>query len=235
LSHRPEFLAIEKKREAPDVRSAGAGTATGSDTPPEKSEMTSPSAKRAVNNTDGPMLVIGPESRQWRRKLGALAWAALEHLALSARQDEQGWAAPVGVRDVATAIGVTKDTAARAVAALATAGLVTRSRVETHERRRRPGYRLHLPAGIEARPRPGNADTQLQRVDPDRRPSNQDKGMCPADLDSAPDVVVARPGRTRDGADQVSSKGERHSGGATTVAQPALFDPGVIACVEGAP
>jgi hypothetical protein len=235
LSHRPEFLTIEKKREAPDVRSAVAGTATGNDTPSENSEMTPPSAKPAVNNTDGPMLVIGPESRQWRRKLGALAWAALEHLALSARQDEQGWAAPVGVRDIATATGVTKDTAARAVAALATAGLVTRSLVETHDRRRRPGYRLHLPAGIEARPRPGNEDTPLQRGEPDGCPSNQDKRTCPADRDGAQAVVVARPGRTRDGAKQVSSEAERHPGAATTVAQPALFDPGVIEVVEGAP
>jgi hypothetical protein len=189
---------------------------------------------RVVSNTDGPMLVIGPESRQWRRKLGALAWAALEHLALSARQDEQGWAAPVGVRDVATGIGVTKDTASRAVAALATAGLVTRSRVETHDRGRRPGYRLHLPAGIEARPCPGNADTQLQRGDPDRCPSHQDKGMCPADLANAPDVVVALPGHKRDPAQQGRSQTELHPGAATTVAQPALFDPGVIAFVEGA-
>jgi hypothetical protein len=89
------------------------------------------------------MLVIGPESQQSRRKLGALAWAALEHLALSARQDEHGWAAPVGVRDVATAIGVTKDTAARAVATLATAGLVTRSLVETHDQ---------TPSGLPAPP-----------------------------------------------------------------------------------
>jgi hypothetical protein len=181
------------------------------------------------------MLVIGPESQQSRRKLGALAWAALEHLALSARQDEHGWAAPVGVRDVATAIGVTKDTAARAVATLATAGLVTRSLVETHDSRRRPGYRLHLPDGIEPRPRPGNADAPLQRGDPDRCPSNQDKGECPADLDSAPDAVVALPGRKRDGAKQVRSEADRHAGAAATVAQPALFDPGVIALVEGAP
>ena len=63
-------------------------------------------------------LVLGTDSRHWRR-VGPLAWAALEHLALAARPDHQGWAAPLGVRDIATGIGVTKDTAARAVTASA--------------------------------------------------------------------------------------------------------------------
>ncbi|MDA8045750.1 MAG: hypothetical protein M0Z30_11025 [Actinomycetota bacterium] len=56
---------------------------------------------------------------------GPLAWAPLEHLALAAHPDRQGWAAPLGVREIATGIGVTKDTAARAVTALSAAGLVT--------------------------------------------------------------------------------------------------------------
>ena len=63
-------------------------------------------------------LVIGTDSRHWRRRLGPLAWAALEPLALAAHPDHHGWAAPLGVRDIAAGIGVTKDTAARAVTAL---------------------------------------------------------------------------------------------------------------------
>ncbi len=93
-----------------------------------------------------PALVITADSLPWRRRLGSLAWTALQQLALSSHHTEQGWAAPVGVRDVAQGLRVTKDTAARAVSTLVTAGLVTRNRVEMPGRRRRPGYILHLPA-----------------------------------------------------------------------------------------
>jgi hypothetical protein len=51
----------------------------------------------------------------------------------------------VGVRDVAGGIGVTKDTAARAISVLVTAGLVTRQPVEKTGGSRRSGYLLHLP------------------------------------------------------------------------------------------
>jgi hypothetical protein len=40
-------------------------------------------------------LLLGPESRRWRRQLGALAWVALEELALASHRDHQGWAAPL--------------------------------------------------------------------------------------------------------------------------------------------
>jgi DNA-binding MarR family transcriptional regulator len=90
-------------------------------------------------------LITYPPATLWRRRLGPLAWVALEHLALSSQRTDQGWIAPVGVRDVAEGLGVTKDTAARAVAALGAAGLVILSRVETAEGRRRSGYLLHLP------------------------------------------------------------------------------------------
>jgi hypothetical protein len=165
-----------------------------------------------------------------------MAWAALEHLALAAQPDELGWAAPVGVRDVAAGLGVTKDTAARAVAALTTAGLVTRTPVETDTGRRRSGYRLRLPAGIEPRPCPGEADTATQQENPDRCPNNQDNRRCPTDQDSTPDATVAIGGRERDGARQVRSQAKRHRPPADTpLSQPALSDPADIAFVEGAP
>ena len=65
-----------------------------------------------MTELDETALVIKADSRLWRRRLGPLAWAALEHLALAAHPDHHGWAAPLGVRDVAGGIGVTKDTAA---------------------------------------------------------------------------------------------------------------------------
>jgi hypothetical protein len=55
-------------------------------------------------------VVCSQASRAWRRHLGALAWSALEELALTARRDEHGWASPFGVRAVAVSIGTT-DTA----------------------------------------------------------------------------------------------------------------------------
>jgi hypothetical protein len=43
-----------------------------------------------------PVLVAYPDSGPLRRRLGPLAWVALEHLALSSHRTDQGWAAPVG-------------------------------------------------------------------------------------------------------------------------------------------
>ena len=183
-----------------------------------------------------PALLIAAESRAWRRQLGPMAWAALEHLALAAHPDELGWAAPVGVRDVAAGLGVTKDTAARAVAALTTAGLVKRTRVETNTGRRRSGYLLQLPAGIEPRPCPDLADTPSQRGDLDHCPNNHDSRRRPNDPDRAPDAIVALPGCERDGGGQVRTQPKRHRPPAVTpLSQPALFDPAEIAFVEGAP
>lgn len=86
----------------------------------------------------GGALTITAGSGTWRRRLGALAWNALEELALAAHHDGQGWAAPIGVRRVAVQLGVTKDTAARALNVLVHAELVTRTRT------RRPGRQAPL-------------------------------------------------------------------------------------------
>lgn len=181
-----ELRTPVEKPEAPDVRSAGASGCAG--TPSGELEMTVANrALDAVSDPGPPTLVVGLESRQWRRMLGPLAWAALEDLALVARQYEQGWAAPVGVRDLAAAMGVTKDTAARAISALASAGLVTRTRVETDNKRRRSGYRLRLPDGIERRTCPPAQDSHSSELDccPDgqdnRSPDPPDTARCPAD------------------------------------------------------
>jgi hypothetical protein len=96
----------------------------------------------------GPVLVIAGESLPWRRRVGPLAWTALQHLALSSHHTDQGWAVAAGVRDIAVGLGVTKDTAARAVSTLVDTGLVSRARVQTLEGRQRSGYLLHLPRPI---------------------------------------------------------------------------------------
>ncbi len=106
-----------------------------------------PSATPAAGAPAGD-LIVNAQSGVWRRRLGPLAWAALEDLALASHYTEQGWVAPVGVRDVASRVGVTKDTAARAVALLGAAGLVVLQRVPARDGQRRSGYRLQLPDGV---------------------------------------------------------------------------------------
>src|SRR6516164_5019730 len=103
-------------------------------------------------------LIVGDASRRWRRQLGALAWAALEELALGAHRDDRGWAAPVGVRDIAAGVGTTRESAARAVAALGAAGLVALEQVSDGNGWCRSGYRLWLPEGIERNDRPSDHD-----------------------------------------------------------------------------
>jgi hypothetical protein len=103
---------------------------------------------RRKGTAPGPALVIARDSLPWRRRLGPLAWTTLQHLALSSYRTDQGWAVAVGVREIAAGVGVTKDTAARAVSVLVETGLVSRSRVRTPGGRRRSGYLLHLPSPI---------------------------------------------------------------------------------------
>jgi MarR family len=90
-------------------------------------------------------LVITAAHPPWYQRLGPLAWTALQHLALNSHRTDQGRSAAVGVRDVAAGLGVTKDTAARAISQLVSTGLVTRERVEVPGGHQRSGYLLHLP------------------------------------------------------------------------------------------
>jgi hypothetical protein len=93
-------------------------------------------------------LELDAGSRLWRRRLGWLQWAVLEDVALSACPDSDRWTAPVGVRAVAQNLGMTKDTAARALSALQAAGLMTRVNVRLPDGKTRSGYQLSLPDGV---------------------------------------------------------------------------------------
>jgi hypothetical protein len=118
-------------------------------------------------------LLIEPESREIRRAVGALAWCCLEELSLAARRTAEGWVAPVGVRAIGASLGVTKDTAARAVQVLVAAGLVTRRGSASCAQ-----YALSLPTGV---------DIRLDNEDAGSRPANPDAipgGRCPV-LDDA--------------------------------------------------
>ena len=90
----------------------------------------------------------------------------LEDLALGAHYDTTGWIAPVGVRHVAATIGVNKDTAARAMAVLGAAGLVTLTPVQGPNGRRRSGYRLNLPEGITLQGCPTILDSRNKELSP---------------------------------------------------------------------
>jgi len=148
------------------------------------------------------VVVVSGASRAWRRRLGAVAWAALEDLALAARRDHAGWVAPVGVRDVAAGIGINKDTAARAVAALGAAGLVTLTRVAGRDGVLRSGYRLHLPDGIELQLGPKNVDSRHEEYK-----STYVWCHCPNNADKAPPSISGSGPVERGGRAQVGHPG----------------------------
>ena len=64
--------------------------------------------------TDG-VVSVGPDAGPIRRDLGPLAWIVLEELVLRADEGEDGeLRSALGVRELARALGISKDTAARA-------------------------------------------------------------------------------------------------------------------------
>jgi DNA-binding MarR family transcriptional regulator len=134
-----------------------------------------------------PALVIGNDSLLWQRRLTPRAWTALQHLALRSRRTQHGWAAAVGVRDVAAGIGVTKDTAARAISALVTAGLVTRQPVEKTGGSRRSGYLLHLPRTMRLIDDPNQS-----------RRAHHGEEDPPGAPDAAREIACGRPGELTD-------------------------------------
>ena len=172
-----------------------------------------------------PALAIGTDSEHWRRRLRPVAWAALEHLALAAYPDRHGWAALLGVRDVAKGIGVTKDTAARAVTKLRAAGLVTLEQLDGIDGHRRSGYRLHLPEGIQLRTCPTDQDSPPPPALTERCPTDAATDTCPGNQDSARAAESgARTPRPR-------QPGRRRLA-TTLAAQSTLFDPVTTAPAE---
>lgn len=116
-------------------------------------------------------LTLDAEVAATRRELGPLAWFVLEELALRASPEGEAGvlSAPAGVRDLAAALGISKDTAARGVARLIEKRVVRRE-VE-RDRAGRFGssrYVLALPTGLRCEKR-GPADESPSR--PRSRPS----------------------------------------------------------------
>jgi hypothetical protein len=159
-------------------------------------------------------------STTWRRQLGPLPWAVLEELALNAQPDQHGWIAPLGVRTIALAVGVTKDTAARAVTALRSAGLAMPDRHKTPDGRSLPGYRLNLPEGI----RIGRRDNA---VCPDREQSRcPGQGYSEQKPDTERNHIASGNGPPQVEPSVVRSMGRTRS---ETLIQTALFDTSIPA------
>ena len=178
-----------------------------------------------MTERDETAVLVYANSGIWRRRLRPLAWAALEHLALAARPDQHGWVAHLGVRDIAAGIGVTKDTAARAVTALRAAGLVSLERLERIDGRRRTGYRLHLPEGIQLQARPQDQHSPSQRKRFDHCPDTADKKGCPNCPDSG---LAAGPALVQSavlGPRENQPRRRRRTTASVETVQPSLFDP----------
>ena len=170
--------------------------------------MTGPSVNR---------ILLTQTSSTWRRRLGPMAWAVLEELALAARPTEQGWTTPVGVRYLGTVLGITKNTAARAITTLRSAGLVLSVRVEAEDGRHRTGYRLDLPDGITVRVCPSNQDTA-----PPEEAAACPEGECgPSAIIRADSTPTAAAGA---GQPSPTAALGSPSGDSGTVVQCALFD-----------
>jgi hypothetical protein len=106
-------------------------------------------------------LTISPQAASLRHQLGPLAWFVLEELALCADRCDGALRARVGVRDLAAALGISKDTAARAVGRLIDAGLSTRVVGRSGGGRFTSGhYELQLPTGIALADQPNKAEAE---------------------------------------------------------------------------
>ncbi len=88
------------------------------------------------------LIPAGPRAAAFRRDVGPVAWCALECLL---ERSDDGRTTVASVRAVAAELGVAKNTAHRAMAALARAGLIETDQQRGRDGRFQPGrYVLHL-------------------------------------------------------------------------------------------
>ena len=111
-------------------------------------------------------LVLGEGAAAARRQLGPTSWAALE--VLVALSDDGACRVVATVRDVAEALGLSKNAAHRAIRRLVDAGLVAPTQERAADGRFLAGaYRLDVEPYVLHRmtdePRPSNEDTTSTR------------------------------------------------------------------------
>jgi transcriptional regulator with XRE-family HTH domain len=85
----------------------------------------------APRHAMGCSLVLGPDAGGTRRSLGPLAWATLEALVADARIVDGVVVASVSIRDLAERLGVSKNTAHRAIVTLNRAELAEQAQERT--------------------------------------------------------------------------------------------------------
>jgi hypothetical protein len=102
---------------------------------------------RIIAQHDRVRLEIGAESTTARLELGAVAWSALELLALTSHNLDGRRVAATNARDLAVRLGTGKDRAAAALRVLRTAGLVMpqAGRDATTSRFAASSYEVRLP------------------------------------------------------------------------------------------
>jgi DNA-binding transcriptional ArsR family regulator len=94
-------------------------------------------------------VTLGPATAEWRRRLGPVAWCALEAIAEHAAFSPNDDCAEVNVRAVAVELGIAPNTASRALRRLVDAGLVEPR--QSRNRRGRFGvgtYRVTIPSDV---------------------------------------------------------------------------------------
>lgn len=92
-------------------------------------------------------VLLGLAAAPLRRALPASAWAALECLVARSHPRSDGRVVELGVRDLAADLGVSKNTAQRALHALIAAGLLHAERARAGDGTFRPArYRLYVPS-----------------------------------------------------------------------------------------
>lgn len=96
-------------------------------------------------------LIVGPDAPAVRRSLGPLAWACLEAIVASAHASGGQLVATLSVRSLAEELALSKNTAARAIAVLRSAGLVASAQPRSrHGIFQRGHYVLAVPADVLA-------------------------------------------------------------------------------------
>jgi hypothetical protein len=138
---------------------------------------------------DRSAIALGPNAAELRRRLGPVAWVVLEALVESARDEGVLTVSDQSVRGVAEALGLAKDTVARALQRLAAEHLVTRSSKRDGAGRFGAGsYVVDLPTGLIV---PAPTSTRVApspRTRPARGPSRPSTvvQLSLIDLDGSP-------------------------------------------------
>ena len=118
--------------------------------------------------TDRRSVVVGPRAAALRRRLGSTAWVVLEQLLANSAGQGGCCRACVSVRTLAAELAMSKDTVARALARLRSAGIVSADQARSAAGRFTVGsYVIAVPDGIafdDTHHAPTTSSTRPQRA-----------------------------------------------------------------------